>query len=59
MKDKHILITGATSGIGRETARALANLGARITFTGRNREKDLEVQKEFRRETGNPRIDYF
>jgi NAD(P)-dependent dehydrogenase (short-subunit alcohol dehydrogenase family) len=59
MKDKHILITGATSGIGKETARALANLGARISFTGRNREKDLEVQKEFRHETGNPKIDYF
>lgn len=59
MKDKHILITGATSGIGKATARALANLGARITFTGRNREKDLEVQKAFRLETGNPNIEYF
>ena len=58
MKNKHILITGATSGIGKETAWALGNLGARISFTGRHREKDMKVQEELRRETGNQEIHF-
>lgn len=58
MKDKHILITGATSGIGKETARALGNMGAHISFTGRHREKDMNIQEEFRRETGNQEIHF-
>ncbi|WP_298825797.1 SDR family oxidoreductase [uncultured Planococcus sp.] len=36
---KHVLITGATGGIGIETAKLLAGMGARITITGRNKEK--------------------
>lgn len=58
MKDKHILITGASSGIGKETARALGNLGAHIPFTGHHRDKDLIIQEELRRETGNPDIHF-
>lgn len=58
MKGKHILITGATSGIGKETAWALGNLCAHISFTGRHREKDLKVQEELRHETGNQEIHY-
>ncbi len=58
MKNKHILITGATSGIGKETAGALGNLGARISFTGRHRGKDMKVQEELRSETGNQEIHF-
>ena len=36
LKDKIVLITGATSGIGKETARGLAQLGATIVFTTRD-----------------------
>jgi NAD(P)-dependent dehydrogenase (short-subunit alcohol dehydrogenase family) len=56
MKGKHILITGATSGIGKETAWALGNMGAHITFTGHHMDKDLKVQEELRHETGNREI---
>lgn len=36
LSDKHILITGASSGIGRSTAILCSQLGARLTITGRN-----------------------
>lgn len=59
MKDKYVLITGATSGMGKETAWALGNLDAHISFTGRHREKDLKVRKELRQKTGNQEIHYY
>lgn len=43
---KHVLITGATGGIGIETARTLAAMGARITITGRNKEKLEKLKSE-------------
>jgi NAD(P)-dependent dehydrogenase (short-subunit alcohol dehydrogenase family) len=58
MKGKHILITGATSGIGKETAWALGNMGAHISFTGHHMDKDLKVQEELRHETGNREIHF-
>ena len=39
MKDKIVLITGANSGIGKETTRALAKKGATIIMACRNLEK--------------------
>ncbi|SFG19241.1 3-oxoacyl-[acyl-carrier protein] reductase [Halobacillus alkaliphilus] len=42
---EHILITGATGGIGYEAAKEAVRTGAHITITGRNEEK-LEALKE-------------
>jgi NAD(P)-dependent dehydrogenase (short-subunit alcohol dehydrogenase family) len=39
VKDKTCIITGATSGIGLQTATRLGFLGARLLLVGRNREK--------------------
>src|ERR1043165_9032410 len=39
LKDKTILITGASSGIGRAAAQLCDQLGANIIITGRNREE--------------------
>ena len=35
---KHAVVTGATGGLGIETARALASVGASVTICGRNPE---------------------
>ncbi|RNF38997.1 SDR family NAD(P)-dependent oxidoreductase [Planococcus salinus] len=43
---KHVLVTGATGGIGYETAKLVVTMGARITITGRNKEKLDELEQE-------------
>ena len=44
-----VLLTGATSGIGRVAARKLAERGLTVLFTGRDREAGREVLSEIRR----------
>lgn len=39
LENKTILVTGASSGIGRATAREASRLGARVILAGRNRER--------------------
>ncbi|WP_288531041.1 SDR family oxidoreductase [uncultured Bacteroides sp.] len=43
IEDKSILITGASSGIGRQTAIECSKLGARVIITGRNEERLKET----------------
>lgn len=43
LKGKHILVTGASSGIGRETAIVCSKMGASIVITGRNVERLSET----------------
>lgn len=46
---KRGLVTGATSGIGKEYARALAAMGYNLVITGRRREYIEEVKNELER----------
>ena len=45
-----VLVTGSTSGLGREVARRLASLGAHVIVHGRNRERGMALVAEIERE---------
>ncbi|PIK38818.1 putative retinol dehydrogenase 12 [Apostichopus japonicus] len=47
---------GASSGIGKETARVLASRGARVILACRDRARGVEVENELRAETGSKSI---
>jgi len=46
IKGSNILLTGGTSGIGKETAKQLIELGANVVITGRDEEKLNKVAQE-------------
>jgi NAD(P)-dependent dehydrogenase (short-subunit alcohol dehydrogenase family) len=53
LSGKCAIVTGASSGIGVETARALAGAGAAVTLAVRNTETGERVAEEIRASTGN------
>ncbi len=55
---KVILITGATDGMGLETARALAKHNPRLVLVGRNATKGQRVVEELKQESGNQAIEF-
>ena len=57
MKDKLILITGANSGIGKETTLRLAQLNAKIVMVCRNKKKGEIALEEIKKTTGNENLD--
>jgi len=58
MKDKIVLITGATSGIGFQTALTLAKMGARVIVTGRSQKSAEEAVTKLKAENGNDHVDF-
>ncbi|XP_059468766.1 retinol dehydrogenase 14 [Neocloeon triangulifer] len=57
MKGKTVIITGATSGIGKEAAKDLAKRGARLILACRTVSAAEEVKAEISKETGNNDIE--
>ena len=53
LSGKRAIVTGASSGIGAETARALAGTGAAVTLAVRDTEAGARVAHEIAESTGN------
>jgi NAD(P)-dependent dehydrogenase (short-subunit alcohol dehydrogenase family) len=59
MKDRVVLMTGATSGIGRETAVELARRGAAVLAVSRDRARGEAAAEEIRRRSGSGSVELF
>jgi NAD(P)-dependent dehydrogenase (short-subunit alcohol dehydrogenase family) len=57
LSGKVALVTGGSSGLGRETGRVLAERGAQVILTARDIPKGEVVAGEIRASTGNARVE--
>ena len=58
MQGKVCLVTGATAGIGKVAAAALARQGAQVVIAGRNPQKTRDTVDQIKSETGNEGVQY-
>ncbi len=58
LSSSYVIITGANTGIGKETARGLAKAGARLCLACRSEAKALPVVEELKAESGNDNIEF-
>ena len=57
MKEKTILVTGSTDGIGKQTALELARMGAKVIIHGRDLQRLQTTREEIIKKSGNENID--
>ncbi|MDN5892889.1 MAG: SDR family oxidoreductase [Nocardioides sp.] len=58
LADKTFLVTGANTGIGKETVRGLARRGARVVCAGRSEQKTREAMAEVAADSDNGDLDF-
>lgn len=56
MKDKIVIITGANKGIGKETSKQIAKLGAKVYMACRSLDSANQAKEEIIKETGNNNV---
>ena len=56
MSGKICLVTGATNGIGKAAAQALAQMGATVVIVGRSAPKTAQIVEEIRTNSGNENV---
>jgi len=59
MKNKVCIITGANSGVGKQSAIGLARLGARVIMVCRSKERGEVAKAEIAKKSGSDRIELF
>jgi len=59
VENKTVLVTGATDGIGFETAKQLAEKGARVLLHGRSKEKGIQALKAITQSTCNGNVSLY
>ncbi|GGD07948.1 SDR family NAD(P)-dependent oxidoreductase [Pyruvatibacter mobilis] len=57
LSGKTVIVTGASSGLGVETARALAKAGAKVVLPGRSPDKLAGVVEDIKASTGNQKVE--
>jgi NAD(P)-dependent dehydrogenase (short-subunit alcohol dehydrogenase family) len=57
MQGKICMVTGANSGVGKETALGLAQMGASVVMVCRDRAKGEAAQNEIKTKSGNNAVD--
>ncbi len=58
MENKVVMVTGATNGIGLESAKALAAQGATVVGVGRNPQRCADAAAQITRTTGNAKVEF-
>ena len=57
MEGRTVIVTGASSGIGKATATAVAAAGARTVISARSAERGRQAVEDIRRSTGSDAVD--
>ena len=55
MKDKVVIITGSNKGIGKEAAKQIAKLGAKVYMACRSLDSANQAREEIVNETRKPK----
>lgn len=58
IKEKNVLITGSTDGIGKQTAIDLAEMAAHVVVHGRNKDKASLAAEEVKQKAGGANVEY-